>query len=198
MHTSDNRISKAIALTGYTPYPYKSESIVNILRLLTQSSNNISSRDIYDLSVLYMGPPEGIEFIFAQDLIPSDPDVSDGEECFPFLALALKYYGETPFPWESFLRLLLRKRVGLHSPVPRFWNLERWNTWLAPTYPCSEYGTPLDELFSRTHTPFEGEAAAERWLQLLSSEGYDVKAYLELEEALHAEQMQLTYPALCM
>ena len=62
-------------------------------------------------------------------------------------------------------------------------------------YPCKilKYGTPLDELFCRTKTPFEGEEAADRWLQILSSEGYDVVAYLEEELALHAQQMQLTY-----
>ena len=144
-----------------------------------------------------MGPVEAAEFMLLQELIPSESDASDGEDPFPILATALREYGRESSTWESFLRLLLRKRVDLHGPVPReFLVVEERNDYLGPMFPCKilEYGTPLDELFMWTWIPSEGKAAADRWLEILSSEGYDVKAYLEEEQVLHAAQMQLTYP----
>ena len=134
--------------------------------------------------------------MFSQDLIPLESDDLDGRDSFPLLATALRGYGAQGPEWEGFLQLLLRKRVGLHSQVPR--DLENI-TEFDPTYPCeiSKYGTPLDELFARTETPFRGEVAADRWLQILSSEGYDVVAYLEEESALHAQQMQFSFPSQC-
>ena len=135
--------------------------------------------------------------MFEQGLIHDDSDISDDEAVFPFLAVVLRGYGHNPFEWESFLRVLLRKKMNLHPPVARWMEVERINETLSPTYPCEilKYGTPLDELLRETSTPFEGEAAANRWLGLLSSEGYDVRAYLEQEADLHAEQMQLTSPS---
>ena len=132
--------------------------------------------------------------MFMQDLIQSEFDTSDGEDVYPFLAVVLKRYGKNPSEWESLLRILLRKRIELHSPVPWTHGLEKLNKRLNHAFPGAnlKHCTPLDELFRFTETPFEGEAAAHRWLRLLSGEGYDVRAYLEEESALHAEQMQLT------
>ena len=135
--------------------------------------------------------------MFSQDLIQSESDISDGEDIFPLLAVALREFGKDPSQWENFLRLILRKRVGSHSPVPRCYPLKYLNDPLRSIYPCKilRFGTPLDEVFGRNETPFEGELAARRWLQILASEGYDVKAYLEKESVLHAEQMHLTFPS---
>lgn len=170
---------------------------VDILRLLTQSQNEISSGEISGFWKNCTGPVEAAEFMLLQELIPSESDASDGEDPFPMLATALRAYGHESSRWECFLRLLLRKRVGLHVPVPRDCGVEKINDYLGPMYPCKilEYGTPLDELFMWTKTPSEGKAAADRWLEILSSEGYDVKDYLEEEQVLHAAQMQLTYPS---
>ena len=172
------------------------EDIIDTLRLLTQSQSDISSRDIFDFWSSYEGPVEGAEFAFSQDLIQSEYDISDGDELYPHLATALRVYGADPSQPEDILRLLLRKGMGLHSPVPRNWGVEDLNEHLISIYPCEvlEYGTPLDDLFSYTETPFEGEEAADRWLQILSSEGHDVTAYLEEESKLHAAQEQLTFP----
>lgn len=156
--------------------------MVDTLRLLTQWQTDISPWDISVFWTLYGGPVETAEFMFSQYLIQSEFDVSEGEEHFPILAAALRVYGSGGWQWESFIRRLLRKRVDLHVLI-------------SAKYLCNvgECGTPLDELFGLTMTPFEGEAAAARWLQVLSSEGYDVMAYLEEEQALHAAQMQSTY-----
>jgi len=67
-------------------------------------------------------------------------------------------------------------------------------------YPCSisEPATPLDELFTFTQKTFEGSDAANDWLQMPSSEGYNVQAYLKEERILHAGQQQLTYPSIAL
>ena len=175
------------------------ERSLDTLRLLTQSQNNISSRDISLFWATFQGSVDTAEYVFSQDLIQFESDISDGENVFPALATALRLFGRGSSEWERFLRLLLRKRSSLHSPVLKVFGIEEMRHDLRPTYPCKalEFGTPLDELFLWTNTPFEGEAIANRWLQILSSEGYDVVAYLEEESALHAQQMQLTIPSWC-
>ena len=149
---------------------------------------------------MYWGMPvEAAEFILSQDLIPSASDISGDEEVFPIVATALREFARDPSQWESFLRLLLRNHADLHSPVPRFRETRDPDEIFDSLFPCRvlEYGTPLDEFFAWTKTPFEGEAIAHCWLQVLSSEGYDLVAYLEEELALHAEQMQLIRTSIC-
>lgn len=142
-------------------------------------------------------PVEAAEFILSQDIIPSEPDDFDDEEVFPVIATALREFGRDPSQWESFLRLHLREHADLHSPVPRRrTNLDEISESMLPCR-VLEYGTPLDELFAWTWTPFEGEAIVRRWLQVLSSEGFDLGAYLEKEFALHEEQMQFIRPSQC-
>ena len=173
---------------------------IDTLRLLTQPPNDISARDIYLFLTSYgWGQAECAEFLWSQDLIPLESNVSDDEEFIPILATALAGFGRDPAQWEDFLRRLLRRHVNLHSPVPRY----RWNYDLDDhfdsLFPCRvlDFGTPLDDLFVWTWRPFEGEAIANRWLQILSSEGYDVVTYLEEEFKLHAQQMQLIRPSCC-
>lgn len=190
---SDKQISKAMVMSGDM---MNHEKTVDTMRLLTGAQSDISSHDIYEFWSLYDGPVSGAEFMFSQGLIQSESDPSDDEIIYPILAAALRGFGRNPPEWENFLRLLLRKRVGLHSPVPRYDPVEVINDARGSVYPCKilEFGTPLDELFQKNETLFEGELAARRWLQILASEGYDVKAYLEEESALHAEKMHLTFP----
>lgn len=175
------------------------ERSLDTLRLLVQSQNCISSRDVYLFWMCFQGSVETAEYMFSQDLIQTGSDISDGEDVFPILATALRAFGEGFLQWDRFLRLLLRKNSSLHSPVPRNGGIQYLNNLLSFDYPCKalEFGTPLDELFLWTNIPFEGEAIANCWLQVLWSEGIDVVAYLEEESALHAQQMQLTIPSVC-
>lgn len=53
---------------------------------------------------------------------------------------------------------------------------------------------PIRRAFLTTMTPLEGKAAADGWLDILSSEGYDIIAYIEEEQAVHASQRLLTCP----
>ena len=170
---------------------------VDTLRLLTQEQTEISLQDINIFWMMYDGLADGAQFMFSQGFVPSDFKLSDDEHTYPVLATALKKYGEHPLRWEKFLRHLLRKGVDLSSPVLRGWKPSALKDGYGPKYPCSilDYGTPLDELFSLTETSFEGQAAAGGWVSILSSEGYNVQSYLEVEHALHAPQMYLTVPS---
>lgn len=170
-------------------------SLVETLRILTRSQNDLSPVDVSRYWSDYEGPVEGAEFMFLQGLIPSESDI-DCEEFFPPLATILRRYAIHPSQWENLLRLVLRKGIGLHTPFNRWQHTAGKNT-NDLSYPCEilDNGTPLDELFLPTNTPLEGEEVAARWLQVLSSQGYDVEAYLQEESALHAQQMQLTLPS---
>ena len=173
--------------------------VVDTLRLLTKSQDIISAQDIHSMWMTSSGMPvEVVEFLWSQNLILSEADDLD-HEVYPVLAAALVGFCLDSSQWESFLRSLLRKNVGLHSSGSRLGRYTESEQLSDPMFPfnVSGYGTPLDELFMMTWSPYDGEASAHRWLQILSSEGYDVVAYLEEELMLHAQQMQLTRPSMC-
>ena len=105
------------------------------------------------------------------------------------LAAALWHYGRDPSTWEPTLRALIRRGAGLHPPVRR--NL----TGVKESgYPCSlsEYGTPLDELFTSGVDREAARIAADGWLQILASEGCSPSAYLKEEIKIRAKDMHFT------
>ena len=163
------------------------------MRLLIQNQNEISLSDVNMFWGTYNGAMEGAKFMYSQGFVPSEFTLSNDEHPYPVLATALRGFGAYPQEWGIFIRHLLRKRVELSSPVPGPWG-PRFNSDYGLRYPCSimEYGTPLDELFGYTKIPFEGKAAADGWLDILSSEGYNIESYLEEEQALHAVHMHFT------
>ena len=168
---------------------------VDTLRLLTQSQNEFSRSDIVRFWTQYVGPVEGADYMLSQESIQSEFDISDDKDFYVVLSTALREYGADPTRWERFVRFLLRKRADLHLLWPIIRRMEETDyITIGPEYPCKvlEKGSPLDELFGNTETPFEGKAAADGWLDIISSEGRDIVVYLERESALHASQMQLT------
>ena len=169
------------------------ETMIEIARLLAQAQDDISAFDISMWFREYDGPPEGAELILSQELAQYYIcSADDSDRLYPALASVLRLYAKDPEPWEPIIRILVRYRTDLHAPVRR--DLEYLDQ---SEYPCpiGGYGTPLDELFLYTMDSFEGQVAANGWLQVLASEGYDVSAYLETESALHPRPMQLTHPS---
>lgn len=159
---------------------------IDVLRLLTQFQDDISPQDMFTFWPSLSWEVAAAEFLYSNNYVPSGD-----EEIFPFLVTAFRGFVRNPSQWESLLRRLLRNKPDLHSRVPRACYLGK-----GETFPCevSEYRTPLDELLGQIETPFEAEEIADRWLQVLLGEGFDVVAYLEEEYALHAQQMRLTVP----
>lgn len=170
---------------------HSEREVIDTLRLLAESQDDVSPQDMFLLGPSLSWEVAAAEFLYSNNYVPSESDVSSDEEIVPFLAIALMGFGRDPSQWESLLRRVLRNKPDLHSRV-----LRRSYLRTGETFPCevSEYGTPLDELLGQIETPFEAEEIAARWFQVLLSEGFDVVAYLEEEYALHAQQMQLTVP----
>ena len=169
------------------------KSMTDIARLLIEAQKDLSEFDMSEWFCEYKGPPEGAELILSLDMakyyIRSQ---DDSEPLYPALASILQMYAKAPEPWEHVLRTLVRSGANIHAKVNR--DLEFLDQ---SNYPCpvGKYGTPLDELFKYTIDPLEGQLAANGWLQILASEGYNILAYLETESDLHARPMQLTIPA---
>ena len=138
----------------------------------------------------YKGPPAGAELILSQDVAKFYVrSQDDSDPLYPALASILRLYAKSPKPWEPVLRTLIRSGANIHAKVHRDLGFLDQSK-----YPCpvSKYGMPLDELFTYTIDPLEGQVAANGWLQILASEGYNILAYLEIESDLHARLMQLT------
>jgi hypothetical protein len=143
----------------------------------------------------YYGPPEGAEILLSKEVLPLEFFEATGDEMlFPPLALALRGYSyshtEDLKQWESLIRKLLHRGADLHAPVLPNHRSYTWDLGERPGH-----GTPLDELFLCTRTLVEAKTAADDWLQILSSEGYDVLAYLHNEMELHSTHPQLTFPS---
>lgn len=180
---------------------------IDTIRTLTQAQDEVSSADVSGLICWHDSKPEIVEYILSLELVQDTLVHAGGEgNLYPPLGAALRNYGahiasdsvnwEFPaqaFPakWESIIRKLLHIGVDVHAPVPRE---DLFHSSQSEIYPCilSAYGTPLDELFTYTRTAGEAQDAVATWLQILSTEGVDVSAYLEKEVALHATQPMFT------
>ena len=176
---------------------------MDTIRLLAQAQEHFSATDIIECAQDYFGPPLGAELLLSQQCgLEDDPAQSgaSGSVSDHIFATALRNFGGNR-AWEALIRRLIRKGVDVHGRVNQdqiiYYNL---NAQFA--YDPSDaryswvYGTPLDELFVNRLTKSDAEdcrGSADAWLQILSSEGLDVQAYLKEEIAIHAAQNQLTW-----
>ena len=167
--------------------------IVDTLRIIASAQDEISFEDIALFFRNYYGTPEGARLILdhATDYFDS---FSSGQEqgLFPPLAAALRSYLHDP-QWETVIWFMIRKGVDLHEPVMRIMCAWEWQP--SKARPKSRWGTPLDELFLYTKSPFDGQVAADGWLGILASEGVDVVGYLQKEISIHDPDSQLTFPS---
>ena len=178
-------------LTSFT------KEIVDTLRVLAQAQVDFSTSDMKGFTSLYSGPPEGLEFIYLQQCVQAGFSVPDDELSSAMaFATALSQFGKGLPQWEHLIRTLIHKGVDIHGRVRQGLIMKgpayAPETGIEPQYWC-ERGTPLDQLFEYTDTPIEANAVGDAWLEILSTEEYDVVTYLKQEIALHATQQQLTY-----
>lgn len=178
------------------------DALVDTLRILGQAQKEVSALDMQDLWYLFSGPARDVELLYRQwsgfiELQEEDSQLA----CSHILTKALWEYGQGRLEWEYLIRQMILKGVDLHGRVCHACSDE-------PNERClggekerrstrkdrrSTHGTPLDELFKETVSPYGAETAAQNWLSILRSEGVDVVAYLANEFASHATQQQLTY-----
>ena len=143
---------------------------------------NASVPEIIQYIEGFWGPGECLELLFIQDYAGVATLCQDEVEIWKHvLAKALKWFGSGDPGWTRLIRQLLRKGHSVHeAPSDRFAFGIFGQVYDIPGW------TLLDCLFWSTWTPLEAEEAGSSWLQLLSSEGYDVVCYLEREMALYA------------
>lgn len=197
MYLSDNLLSTSLTYMAMKSKFHQSSAVtktmIELARLLAGCQEELSAFDISMWFEDYDGPPEGAEIMLSQDLARyyiSSAD--DGDLLYPALASILRVSAKDFGPWESIIRTLVRSGTNVHAPVRR-----RLSYLDQSQYPCplAQYGTPLDELFMETLDPWQGQAAANSWLQILASEGHDILVYLREESDLHIRPMQLTHPS---
>ncbi len=178
-------------------YPgHREQRKVDTVRILAQAQEDISSTNVSLFFECYYGPADAAYWMLSLYSVQYEILLAENEgEIYPPLGSALRAFGrgEDQTGWETFIRRLISIGINIHARVPRG---RCFDPYQYP-YPLSPYGTPLDELFTNTGTAVEAKSAGDAWLQILSTEGYDVLAYLEHEEALHATQPPITCPSIC-
>lgn len=169
------------------------EPFVDTVRVLSQAQTEFTLSDMEDLTWYYDGPPSGIEFLRLQHTnLAGSSDQDEKEKSAYHLATALSLYGKGSLQWENVIRKLVHEGVDIHGQV-RCFNNEPWDDRDDRSAVLEHYGTPLDELFRHTDTPFEAQKVSRSWLRILASEGIDVLVYLEEEIALHTARHLLTW-----
>lgn len=166
--------------------------IVDTLRVLSQAQTDFSQADIKEFLWLYSGPPSGVEFFLLHNTnLAGTPDKADKELSAFAFAVAVSLFGKCSMQWESVIRKLIHEEVDIHGQVRRLRSEPWYHDGPLPT--PRVLGTPLDELFGHTKTPFEARTVGNSWLRILASEGFDILAYLEEEIALHTAQHLSTW-----
>ena len=187
---------------SYVPNYYHYDSFdstrraVDTSRILAQAQQEISRTDVSQFFKYYEGPTDVVDLMLSQYAVQYEILSIEREEViYHPLGTALREYGrrEEIAGWELLIRKLIRTGIDVHVPIPRAEGFD------SRDHPCAlnPYGTPLDELFAYTYTLWEAKAAADAWLLILSSEGYDILDYLENEKVLHATQPPITCPHFC-
>lgn len=180
-----------------------SREVVDTIRLLAQRQDHIPASDLWWLFQSYKQPPEGAHAMLSLGLF--DEQEQESNPLWPLLATALRGLSSVDtlhldYPkWESLIRRLLHRGVDLHAPTSRLLGYidpeQAYHKYsLRGRRQLSPFGTPLDELFDQTNSPFDSMLMAERWLNILASEGRDVHVYLEQERAMHAPRPYFTLP----
>lgn len=181
---------------------YPNDTIVNqtvvdkttdILRVVIQAQDGVSAYNMISFFAGYHGAPEGMDLMLSQGSFEAYSLTYDPSP-FPILVTALRGYAADS-QWEPIIRRLIRRGHDLHAPIVHG--------------PCScipipdhfncfcglpSFVRPLDGMFQAAVDPFEAIDMGDAWLDILSSEGYDVRAYLEKERILHRPSSQLIRP----
>lgn len=162
----------------------------NTLRAVIEAQDEVSAEDMTWFFADYHGAPEGVQFMLSQESCEIY-DLNDDPSLFPVLATALRGYAVHSH-WDPVIRKLIRRGDDLHAQF-------RKHTCLCPSISqclncfCGSRRcvTPLDRMLGKIADPFEAKDVGNAWLNILPSEGCDVRVYLEKEETLHTAQSQM-------
>ena len=162
--------------------PLQYASNIETFTLLAQAQEEMSLSDVVGFMGNCEGSPQDLELLYQQCYKCSlSPDQGSPFLEAHALAAALAGCGRGVYHWDEWdglIRKFLRKRIDIYGRLP------------STNKPI--IGTPLDELFRYTQTPFEARSIADAWLDILSDEGYDVVAYLHREMKEHSAPLHQT------
>ena len=141
-----------------------------------------------DFISLYHGTPDGLELLLKQWCWHWGTDDDRSMEAHALVA-AVNEYGRGVLDWDYFIRKLLRKGADIHGKVSES------HRWFRCDQICHkpQHATValLFELFDHTETPFQADKAGDAWLDLLASEGYNIKEYLDRLRSEYEAQKQV-------
>ena len=151
----------------------------------------MNETDLCTLLQTYAGPAEGVDLLMSMDMLCIEADSYSWRSVL-LLETALGLIGKFP-EWESIVRRLLRRGLDPHAhcfaPTKFRFEDEEPNALANGGF----IATPLDELFESTDSPVEARMVAQRWLEILKSEGHDIRTYLETEKTVHGPQPYITF-----
>lgn len=170
---------------------------VDIVRVLASVQQDISNSDMSQIFENLQRDPDLLDFMLSLESVQYELVNPDQEEkSYPALGAALKAYGSHVL-WglnkddsaggEATVRKLIRMGVNVHAPIPRRCTDNAANVHL------EVFGTPLDELLNVARETSDARIVADAWLNILCTEGHDVRAYLKREQLLHGRRCSLTY-----
>jgi hypothetical protein len=179
------------------------DALVDTFRVFGRAQKEMSALDVQNLWYLFDRSAQDAEFLYQQCfnlMVSQEDDQLIGSYV---LNKAVREYGKGRLEWEYLIRKMVRKGVDVHNRVSDAHIDEPNECYLGDTVEerfrsmrkgrQSMHGTPLDELFGNTVSPYEAELAAQRWLFILRTEEVDLVTYLKEELAIHGAHQQLTY-----
>ena len=190
--------SKALQCVGvpvesFGDSPPTTNDIVDTFRVLIRAQDEFSALDMEGIGYMYNGPPEGVELLLGhRSILLGVPDEDGRAISAHIFALALSHFGKGFIQWEPLIRKLLQEGVDIHGRVRPPTLRDSYHGEDNSNRMSSEFFlTPLDELLAHTRTPFDAKEVADAWLRILSTEGYNIVAYLKREFVEHMACQQL-------
>ena len=170
------------------------DHISNTLLTLINAYEDLSFSHIMDFFSRYQGPWEPAER--SLDHVSRRGELDEREVTaitYQMLQHAVSQFGRGEFVFGDTIRALIRRGVNLHWPI-----LECDVPWFFLSASAAiDYGTAFDVLIQPAQTPSMANDICTAWLDLLSSEGIDLVAYLEWEIRLHDGHNMIFYPSNC-
>lgn len=139
-------------------------SRLDCLRLLIEAQLDVTEEDLNWFYMLYSGPPEAAEIIFAYDT-DFNPIPSRRNARTTALHMALRHLVRGSEQWYGMTRRLLRTKLNIHAQDRR-------------------RRSALDEVLKPFECPCNPDAAVATWLSILRDESIDIGAYLKQELTL--------------
>ena len=175
---------KALEMVAGGGWWSSSACVESMIFVLTRNDKDLTELDVDRCAKCYTGPPEGLELLLSPDVYPVELDWR--QLPLTFIVTALKNFAANVPTWTKFIQRVVRLSADLHRV---HWDHRQSNRDTETLSTMQDRRlTLLDELLYLVISPEHGEFVVQAWLDILSTEGHDVRSYLETEMTLHADQ----------